>query len=170
MSIIIIWSVLPILIYATILIFSQTRTKVIFKQIRIGKNAKRFKLLKFITMKESKDGRQLIKLGKFLRTTFTDELPQIFNLFKGDLSLVGPWPMLETEFENLGDDSFKKLYTSVKPGLISLTSLIFYWQDLNESDRHKIETFYITNRNMKLDLRILLTSVLIIIFSKSRRS
>jgi lipopolysaccharide/colanic/teichoic acid biosynthesis glycosyltransferase len=170
MSIVIIFYVLPILILSTILIVFQTRGKVLFTQIRIGKNAKRFKLLKFITMKESKGGRRLIKLGKYFRKTFTDELPQIFNLFKGDLSFVGPRPMRETEFEILGDDAFKELYTSVKPGLISLTSLIYYWQESNESDRHKIEIFYITNRNIKLDLRILLASFGALMYPKFKYS
>jgi lipopolysaccharide/colanic/teichoic acid biosynthesis glycosyltransferase len=175
MSIILILYALPILIVSTILIFSQTKGQIIHRQTRIGKNGRRFKLLKFLTTRQGEDEVKLLKIGKIefgkvLRVLYIDELPIFFNLLKGNISLVGPRPMQESEFENVVGDSFKELYESVKPGLISLTSLIFYWQDLNESDRHKIETFYITNRNMKLDLRILLTSVLIIIFSKSQRN
>lgn len=166
MSIIWLWGLLPILFISTIIIFSQTQGKVIFKQTRIGKNAKRFKLLKFLTIKESKDGKKIIKLGEFFRRLYIDELPTIFNLLKGDLSLVGPRPMREFQFESIDDEAFKELYTSVKPGLISLTSLIFNWQDMNLTDIYKIESYYIKNRGLKLDLSILLNSFSILTFSR----
>ena len=78
-------------LFSSIVIFSQTRSKVIFKQTRIGKDAKRFELIKFLTMKESKSGNQMIMLGKFLRKTFIDELPQIeiaFSIVKDGVSFL----------------------------------------------------------------------------------
>ena len=174
MSIILILYALPILIVSTILILSQTKGQIINRQTRIGKTGRRFKLLKFLTTREGEDGVKLLKMGKIefgkvLRALYIDELPIIFNLLKGDISLVGPRPMQESEFENVVDDSFQKLYKSVKPGLISLPALLFHWQNLKLSDIYKIETYYILNKNLKLDFSILVTSLSLLAFSKSAR-
>lgn len=171
LSLIFLWSVIPILIISTIFIFSQTKGKVIHSQTRIGRNGRRFKLLKFMTIKKSEKGEQFIKLGKIelgklLRRASIDELPVVFNLIKGDISLVGPRPLPESQFDNVANDSFKKLYPSVKPGLISLTSLLLHWQDLKIIDIYKIETYYIINRGLKLDLSLLLASFSILTFSR----
>lgn len=96
---------------------------------------------------------RITKVGNFLRKTSLDELPQLFNILKGDLTLIGPRPIVEKELENYGEDADKLL--SVKPGLTG------YWQAYARNDaiyatgeRQKMELHYVDNRNFILDIKI----------------
>ena len=95
---------------------------------------------------------RITKLGHFLRKTSLDELPQLFNILKGDMSIVGPRPIVEGEIERYGKYS-KKLF-SVMPGLTG------YWQANGRSDttyeeRVDMDMYYIDNRSISLDLKII---------------
>jgi lipopolysaccharide/colanic/teichoic acid biosynthesis glycosyltransferase len=150
---------------------------------RVGKNMKKFKMIKLRTMRKDADkildeilkdenlkreydlykklkaDPRLIKGGLFIRKHSLDELPQIFNILKGDMSFVGPRPYLENEI----DENFPKEIFSVKPALTGL------WQvsgrnELTFEERVKLDLEYVKNLNFFLDLKILLKTIKEIIY------
>ncbi len=152
---------------------------------RIGKDMKKFKMIKLRTMKKNaeeilneilkdekfkeewnkykklKPDPRLIKGGLFIRKHSLDELPQIFNILKGDMSFIGPRPYLENEI----DENFPKEIFSVKPGLTGL------WQvsgrnDLTTEEREKLDLYYVKNLSFILDLKILIKTVKEIFFPR----
>jgi undecaprenyl-phosphate galactose phosphotransferase len=145
---------------------------------RIGKNMKKFKMIKLRTMrkdaekileeilkneefkkeyeiyKKLKPDPRLIKGGLFIRKHSLDELPQIFNILKGDMSFIGPRPYLENEI----DENFPKEIFSIKPGLTGL------WQisgrnELSFEERKKLDLEYINNISFKNDLKIFIKTI-----------
>lgn len=153
----------------------------IYKQERIGRNGKKFTLYKFRTMVKNAD-RQLEKylkenpqmasewkktqklhddprvtrIGHFLRKSSLDELPQIFNILKGDMSLVGPRPIVDSEIEKYG--KMYSEYCEMTPGLTGL------WQVSGRNDatydrRLACDHYYLHNWSLKLDLMILLKTI-----------
>lgn len=129
-SIIILVLSLPLFIIASLLIKLSSKGPVIFKQERVGKNGKIFKLLKFRTMRKtsgpsitSSADKRITKIGKFLRRMKIDELPQLINVLKRDLSVVGPRPELPEIVKTYNDEQRKIL--SFKSGITSLASLRF---------------------------------------------
>jgi undecaprenyl-phosphate galactose phosphotransferase len=157
------------------------REKILFKQKRLGKNEKLFTCYKFQTMYENsdkileaylkehpeeiefyntyhkyKDDPRVTKVGSFLRRTSLDELPQIFNVFKGDMSFIGPRPYMLNEKKKIGEEI--ETILSVKPGITGL------WQVSGRSDvdfhsRVDLDVWYIRNWNLWMDLVILLKTV-----------
>lgn len=155
--------------------------KVFYKHKRIGKDGKEFTLLKFRSMKENADDLEKVltpeqyeeymrefkvtndpritKVGKFLRKTSLDELPNIFSVWKGDLSVVGPRPLLKKEAYDKYGALVDKLL-SVKPGLTG-------WWAVNgrnnvtydSGERQKLELYYVDHRSVGLDLKIICKSV-----------
>lgn len=155
--------------------------KILFKQKRLGKNGKTFSCYKFQTMYENsddilqeyleehpeeiahyemyhkyKDDPRITKVGHFLRRTSLDELPQIFNVFRGDMSFIGPRPYMLNEKEKIGAD--REIILSVKPGITGL------WQVSGRSDidffsRIELDLWYIKNWNLWMDLVILIKTV-----------
>ncbi len=159
---------------------SNDNGPVFYTQKRIGKNGKEFKILKFRTMcnkaqemvkdeetmkkyftedqiKEWKenfkidDDPRITKLGKILRKTSLDEFPQIINILKGELSLIGPRPVIEEELEKYENN--KEKFLSVKPGLTG------YWaangrSDTSYEERMAMELYYVDNISFKLDIEI----------------
>ena len=153
-----------------ILILFLLQKKVFFIQTRVGKNQKRFSIYKFQTMSEERDvdGKllsdeaRITAFGKFLRATSLDELPQLFNILKGDISIVGPRPIVEKETQIYGDDVEKLL--SVKPGLTG------YWQayarnnaTYESGERQKMEMYYVEHNSLWLDIKILFKTVISVI-------
>lgn len=152
-----------------------------YKQLRYGKNGKQFKLYKFRTMcigadkileeylSQDKEIRKefeikqkiehdprVTKLGKFLRSTSLDELPQMINILKGEMSIVGPRPIVEREIEKYGENKAKLL--TVKPGLTG------YWQVNGRSsttyeERMNMELYYVDNCSMLLDIKIFIKTI-----------
>ena len=111
------------------------------------------------TQKLKKDPR-VSKIGNFLRKTSLDELPQLFNVLTGNLSLVGPRPIVQQELERYGDES--GLFLHIKPGLTGL------WQvsgrnDVSYDNRVKLDIYYIENWSIGLDLAILLRTIPIVL-------
>lgn len=150
--------------------------KILFTQNRIGKNGKEFKFYKFRSMvknadevlfkmlaeneeiakeykinKKLKNDPRITKVGKILRRTSIDELPQLINVLKGDMSLIGNRPYLPREKEDMGD-SFDEI-VKTKPGITG------YWQVSGKEDstferRLELEKYYSNNKSLKLDIKI----------------
>ena len=121
---------LPLIIFVYCLIYLENKSP-IFKQVRIGKNKVKFTLIKFRTMKigtESlathlTDSKKITKIGRLLRKTKLDELPQLLNVIKGDMSLVGPRPCLPSQFELISRRSELNLYNYL-PGITGLSQIM----------------------------------------------
>ena len=115
-----------LMIIIGIVIKCDSKGPVLFKQKRLGKNKKQFKVLKFRTMCEhayekagiatSESDSRITKVGRFLRRTSLDEIPQLFNIFVGQMSIVGPRPILDWEYEEYKNEEYEPRF-SVKPGL-----------------------------------------------------
>ena len=158
----------PILIIAAILIRKNLGSPIFFTQDRIGKDGKVFKMIKFRTMLDATDkyGNQLpdeerlTSFGKLLRSTSIDELPELVNVFLGDMSLVGPRPLL-VEYKDLYSKEQWRRH-EVRPGITG-------WAQVNGrnsiswAERFKLDVEYIDNYNLILDIKILFMTVLKVI-------
>ncbi len=153
----------PVLL-AVILLLFFTNGKVFFKQQRPGLHGKIFTIYKFRTMNDKRDiagkllpdAERLTRVGNFIRKTSLDELPQLFNVLKGDLSLVGPRPLLVEYLELYSVEEMKR--HSVKPGITG-------WAQVNGrnrqtwDDRFRLDLFYVNNLSFRFDLKILALTV-----------
>lgn len=126
---------MPLLIIVSLILKATGEHEILYLQERIGKNGQPFNVLKFATMlKDSpkmgsgtitlKDDPRVLPAGKLLRKTKINELPQLFNVLKGDMSLVGPRPLTEETFSGYSSDE-QKIITSVSPGLSGVGSIVF---------------------------------------------
>jgi len=179
---------LPIFIIISLLyLIGENRGPVFFGQTRIGKNGKVFKVYKFRSMivdaekvlkkdkklyekyllnnykLEPKEDPRITKIGRFLRETSLDELPQLINVLKGEMSLVGPRPVIEEELKEY--NARLEEFLSVKPGVTG------YWQICGRSEvgypeRADLEFYYVDNQGIKLDIKIIVNTVLLVITRK----
>jgi len=154
----------PIFIIVTILLFITNSGKPFFFQKRPGKNEGLFKIIKFKTMNDATDvngnllpdEKRLTAVGKFVRKTSLDEIPQLLNVLKGDMSLVGPRPLLP-EYLPLYNSEQKKRH-QVKPGITG-------WAQVNGrnaiswEDKFRLDVEYVKNQSLALDLKILFLTV-----------
>lgn len=155
----------PIMLLAAIAIkLEAPKEPVLFKQKRPGKNAKIFTVYKFRTMRVEieKDGRTLTdmermtKVGSFLRKTSIDELPQLFNIICGEMSFIGPRPLLAQYLE---------LYTPEQMRRHEVTPGISGWAQVNGrnaiswEEKFKLDVWYVDNQSFLLDLKILLMTI-----------
>ncbi|MGC7808815.1 MULTISPECIES: sugar transferase [Bacillus cereus group] len=178
----------PIFLLISILyMIGDNKGPVFFKQIRMGKNGKEFYIYKFRSMivnaeeklrsnevlykkyidnnykLEPSEDPRITKVGQFLRKTSLDELPQFLNVLKGDMSLVGPRPVVQEELVEYGKR--KDEFLSVKPGLTG------YWQvsgrsDVGYPERVDLELYYAYNASLRLDIKILLLTVKNVVVGK----
>ncbi len=180
----------PLFIIIALLVKLSSKGPVIYSQIRIGKYGKPFKFFKFRTMsvygEDDKERREkmlrfmksndsdssdmkiksdwrITKIGRLLRKTSLDEIPQLFNVIKGDMSLVGPRPCLVYEFENY--DSWQKRRLNVLPGCTGI------WQVIGRSsvsfkDSVVLDLYYVNNISPWMDLQLLLKTVPVMLFGK----
>lgn len=158
----------PILLTAIILIKLDSKGPVFFIQKRVGKDLKTFNVLKFRTMTDEK--REVKKIvgkessvttvGFYLRRFKIDELPQIFHVLKGQMSIVGPRPSIPKQLEQMNEEE-KKRY-SVRPGLTGLSqvsgNIYLTWKE-----RYQLDLHYINNISFWNDMKIILRTVLIVI-------
>ncbi len=135
---------------------------VIFAHVRVGRDSRHFKCYKFRTMymnacqqekKPNPNDERITRVGRFLRKSSLDELPQFYNILLGDMRLVGPRPIVDEEIHYYGNEF--KLYASVPPGLTGL------WQVSGRNnvlypERVQLDAYYVKNWSIGLDLRILL--------------
>lgn len=174
----------PILIIVSILIRIESKGNVIFIQKRVGLNGKPFEMYKFRSMVEDaeelkenlkvqnemtgpmfkmKNDPRVTKIGRFIRKTSIDELPQLLNVLKGDMSLVGPRPSLPSEIEELEDWMLERL--EVKPGLTC------YWQvsgrnNIEFREWMKLDVKYVHERNIIIDLKLIFKTFFVLFGDK----
>ena len=154
----------PILLIVAILVRTKLGSPVIFHQERPGKDEKIFTLCKFRTMTDGRDENgnllpdevRLTKFGKLLRSTSLDELPELWNIFKGDMSIVGPRPLLVRYLPYYTDEERKR--HSVRPGLTGYAQ-INGRNALNWEDRFAYDLEYVENCSLGLDIKILFQTV-----------
>ncbi len=166
----------------------DSKGPVLFSQIRIGRNGRRFKIYKFRSMYMDAEERKkeleeknemqglmfkmendprITKVGAFLRKTSIDELPQFYNVFKGDMSLVGTRPPTADEFEKY--NQYYRRRISMTPGLTGM------WQVNGRSDIEdfddvvKYDLMYIDNWSLRLDIKILFQTVGVVLFGKGAK-
>lgn len=176
---------MPLMLLIGAFIKLESKGKVFYKQKRIGKNGKYFTIYKFRTMvsdadnfdkyftkeqlikyKENfklEDDPRITKIGKFLRKTSLDELPQLINIIKGDLSVIGPRPIVDNEIDKYGLDKDK--FLSVTPGLTG------NWAANGRSctsydERIKLELDYIDNLSFKMDMDIFFKTIITVVKGK----
>ncbi|MCI1734735.1 MAG: sugar transferase [Bacilli bacterium] len=169
----------PLLIIIAFLVKITSRGPIFYKHRRIGKKGKAFNMLKFRTMKWDRrpieeqlspeqlkqfysefkvdNDPRITKFGKFLRKTSLDELPQLFNIFIGQMSIVGPRPIIDIESEKYG--LTRDVLLSVRPGLTS------YWachgrSNVNYTERVNMELYYIKHRSLWLDIKLIARTAL----------
>ncbi|MCE5341003.1 MAG: sugar transferase [Planctomycetaceae bacterium] len=165
---------LPVFLLVIILIRISSRGPAIFKQTRAGKDGKPFTFYKFRTMKmevdpfgpSPKSGQdpRLTKIGIFLRKSSLDELPQLFNVIKGDMSLVGPRPLYMAQMAEWNDEQKKRLL--VKPGLTGLAQ-ISGRGELTIEQKLAYDVEYVQNVSFLLDFKIVLITILQVFTGKS---
>ena len=108
---------------------------------------------------------RITRIGKFLRATSLDELPQLFNVLRGDISLVGPRALVPGELRNYGDRS---LLLTVKSGLTGLAQ-VSGRRDISFDERRSLDLYYIQNWSVLFDLQIMLQTIRAVIFQKGAK-
>lgn len=159
---------IPILIILSLFVFFSMGNPIFFKQERIGKNNKPFIMYKFRTMREPKKGEnrllsdadRVTKVGAFLRKTSLDELPEIINVIKGEMSLVGPRPLLDLHLELFSEEQLKR--HDVKPGMTGLAQVMGR-QSLSFTQRTDLDVKYVENLSLWLDIKIIVKTVLVVL-------
>lgn len=158
----------PIMLLVYLLLYFNNKGSVLFIQERPGKNCEIFKIYKFKTMTDEKDADgnllpdalRLTKIGKFVRKTSLDELPQLFNVVTGDMSLVGPRPLL-THYLHLYND-FQNRRHEIKPGITG-------WAQVNGrnaiswDEKFAYDVWYVENCSFLVDLKIIFKTFLKVI-------
>lgn len=149
---------LPIMFLITILIIIEGKGSIIFKQDRIGKNGKIFKMYKFRTMlwDETKNNVKITKLGDFLRRTSFDELPQFFNVLKGDMSFIGPRPWIAEYLKYFTPEQMKRC--KVKPGITGWAQ-VNGRNNLNIFKKIDYDIYYVNNISIALDINIVFKTI-----------
>ena len=175
----------PIIAIVACAVKVTSKGPIFFSQKRVGKNGELFEMYKFRSMVVNaeelkgnledqnemsgpmfkiKDDPRVTKVGKFIRKTSIDELPQLWNVLKGDMSLVGPRPSLPKEVEQFDNWMFKRL--SVRPGLTC------YWQvsgrnNIDFEDWMKLDCRYVDERNLWIDIKLIFKTVFVLFGDKN---
>ncbi|WP_040816914.1 sugar transferase [Aequoribacter fuscus] len=154
----------PVILLVGILIKFNIGSPILFTQVRPGLNGRPFKIFKFRSMLDAadKDGnalsddQRLTRFGRFLRSTSLDELPGLYNVIKGDMSLVGPRPLLVEYLPIYSDEQARR--HNVRPGITG-------WAQVNGrnaiswDDKFKLDVWYVDNHNLWLDIKILFLTI-----------
>ena len=169
----------PVFLLVYIMLRRQGDGPVIFKQERIGYKGVPFYILKFRTMRvgsenatpilAQKDDSRLTPVGKFLREHHLDELPQLWNVFKGEMSFVGPRPERKYFIDKIKEHNpnYDYIYL-MRPGLTSMATMYNGYTDTMEKMliRLQMDLDYLQNRSLLLDLKIIIKTVLLIVYGK----
>ena len=194
-SIIALTLLLPLFIPIIILLRITAEGEVFYFQERIGLKNSRFQIWKFATMLKNsmnmgtgsitlQNDFRVTPIGKFLRKTKINELPQIINILKGDISLVGPRPLVTKTFSAYTEEIQSKIY-NVKPGLTGIGSIVFRDEEslisaVKDEDPHEfykrviapykgeLEMWYQKNKSFSLDLQLIFMTAWVILFPESK--
>ena len=177
--------ILPIALVVKIAsIITKDKGSIFYKQKRVGKDGKFIYIYKFRTMctnasevldellkdekykkeweenQKIKDDPRITKIGKFLRETSLDEVPQFINVLKGDMSLIGPRPLVEGELEKHNGNH--RLYESIRPGITS------WWaangrSDIDYKKRLELENYYVKNMSLRLDIKCIVRTIAVVL-------
>ncbi|MBV5329555.1 MAG: sugar transferase [Chlorobium sp.] len=161
----------PFLLIVALLVRVFHGRPVIFSQVRPGKNGKPFRILKFRTMTNAKDAagnllpakERLTRFGKFLRSTSLDELPELINVLKGEMSLVGPRPLLM---------DYLPLYSSEQMRRHEALPGITGWAQINGrnaiswEEKFRLDIWYVDNQSLLLDIKILALTMMNVVLRK----
>ena len=186
---------LPIFIPIFIALKLSGEGEIFYLQERVGINNKKFKIFKFATMLKNsenmgsgiytaKNDPRILPIGGFLRKTKINELPQIINILIGDISLVGPRPLIRRTFELYSEED-QKIISSIKPGLTGIGSIIFRNEEelLLNADSTNVEEFYernitpykaelekwyVSKRSFINDMLIIILTIWVVFFKKSQ--
>ena len=162
---------LPVFLVVALVLALANRGTPFFLQVRPGKNEKLFKIIKFKTMSDAKDKegnllsdeQRLTSIGKFVRKTSLDETPQLINVLKGDMSLIGPRPLLP-EYLKLYDD-FQRKRHEVRPGITGLAA-VNGRNTLDWNEKFDMDVWYVENFSFSLDVRIIFKTFKKVILSE----
>lgn len=183
----------PMLVLIALILRFSGEHEVFYRQSRVGKDGKMFQLLKFATMLKNspnigaglltvKNDPRVLPAGRFLRKTKLNELPQLFNVFVGDMSLIGPRPQAKPHFD-VFPDAFKQKLVSVRPGLSGIGSVVFrdeesileraadkqwFYAHVIAPYKGAVECWYIDRYSIWLYLALIVLTVLAIVFPSSR--
>jgi len=187
---------LPFFVPIVVILLLTGEHKVFYSQTRVGYKNQNFKILKFATMLLNspnmgsgsltlRNDPRVLPFGSFLRKTKINELPQILNIIIGDLSIVGPRPQMQVDFEKYSDEVQKKIY-DVRPGLTGIGSIIFRDEESlisvaseneNPHDFYKrviapykgeVETWYQSHRSIYLDFQLIFMTAWAIVDPETR--
>ena len=196
LSILALLVLLPLFIPIVAILLLTGEHKVFYSQTRVGYNNQDFKILKFATMLSNsanmgsgsltlKNDPRVLPVGSFLRKTKINELPQILNIIIGDLSIVGPRPQMQVDFEKYSDEVQRKIY-NVRPGLTGIGSIIFRDEESlisvasekeNPHDFYKrviapykgeLEMWYQAKRSLILDFQLIFITAWAIVVPETR--
>ena len=171
----------PMALIVAILIKLESKGPVIFKQVRIGENMVPFKVYKFRSMKihdpkkyskyTQDNDKRVTKVGKFIRKTRIDELPQLFCILKGTMSFVGPrpeWDILAKEYEK--KIPYYNLRHMIKPGLTGWAQVMYPYGENIEDTKRKLEydLYYLKHQDLILDVLIIFKTIKVILFGKGK--
>ncbi len=181
------------LVIALILLLTGEH-EVFYRQQRIGRGGQPFGLLKFATMRKNsssmgagnitlKNDPRVLPFGKFLRKTKLNEVPQLWNILVGDMSVVGPRPLPRSNYEMIPEE-YRNRTMVLKPGLTGVASIIFrdeeefladhaddpqgFYRDHIAPYKGKAEVWYLENRSFWLDLKLIFLTAWVVLFPKSR--
>lgn len=160
----------PMLIIS-ILVYKKIDKQILFRQIRVGKNERKFLIYKFKTMSDERDSNgkllpdeiRMPRFGKLIRKLSLDELPQLINILKGDMSFIGPRPLLESYLLLYTEE--QRIRHDVLPGLTG-------WAQINGrnnitwEEKFALDIYYIKNRSMYLDMKILVRTIFQVLLCK----
>jgi lipopolysaccharide/colanic/teichoic acid biosynthesis glycosyltransferase len=160
---------LPVIVLVSSFVYIQFGVPVLFRQIRPGRDEKPFQMMKFRTMRNTvnargeplSDAERLTDFGKFLRSSSLDELPELWNVLKGEMSLVGPRPLL-MEYLPLYSQEQRRRH-NVRPGITGWAQ-VNGRNNLSWEEKLKMDVWYVDNQSFWLDLKILLITVKKVLF------
>ena len=187
---------LPLFIPIVVILLLTGEHKVFYLQTRVGYKNKDFKIIKFATMLSNsanmgsgsltlKNDPRVLPFGSFLRKTKINELPQILNIIIGDLSIVGPRPQMQVDFEKYSDDVQGKIY-NVRPGLTGIGSIVFrdeeslislaaenenpheFYKRIIAPYKGELEIWYQSHRSLLLDFQLIFMTAWAIVFPETR--
>lgn len=182
------WLLIPIMI----ILLCTGEHEIFYKQTRIGKGGKPFGVLKFATMLKNSENMgtgtvttrndpRVLPVGKFLRKTKLNELPQLFNILLGSMSIIGPRPMVQRGYEAYNEE-VRRCYNDMTPGLSGIGSVVFrdeeyyiskatdpvgFMRDVIQPHKGNLEVWYYNHRSLWVDFLLIFLTVWVVLFPKS---